>query len=247
MLKLGLSLFELGQMKEGCAALAALPANIPMPRPPSRPEPRPSAPATSASNHPRDLPDAVFAGADASWHLSRGSAAALAVSGGGESVALMHLFADWAKRERAPLPAVLIVDHGSAAPNRARGGSHRAMGERRRFDRECLVLARQKTEANIEDRPAPRAIGYWVAWCAAQGVPHLFVAHTREDQAETFLLRLGRGSGVDGLSGMRAPAPLPVSGLWDGANCFGHCWKLGARNCAPICGPGRRLAGGPHE
>ena len=40
---------------------------------------------------------------------------AVAVSGGGDSLALMHLLANWAKARKAPPPVVLTVDHGLRA------------------------------------------------------------------------------------------------------------------------------------
>lgn len=139
---------------------------------------------------------------------------ALALSGGGDSIALMRLLGNWARVSAKDDDCIhlhaLIVDHG------LRDGADRDAKRAALLAREAgwrahiLKWKGDKPRSNIED--AARAARYALLgqWCKAHKTQSLFVAHTRDDLAETFLLRLGRGSGVDGLSAMRARAPFPV-------------------------------------
>jgi tRNA(Ile)-lysidine synthase len=142
-----------------------------------------------------------------------GFAAALAVSGGGDSIALMHLFADWARRESISRPAVLIVDHGLRRESYDEAALVAQWAKNAGFAAAVMRWRGRKPQSNIEDEARAARYRLLGEWCKARMTPYLFAAHTREDQAETFLLRLGRGSGVDGLSGMRAAGPLPVPGF----------------------------------
>ena len=65
--------------------------------------------------------------------------------------------------------------------------------------------------AGIQDAARQARYKLLTDWCWMNGADALLVAHTLEDQAETFLMRLLRGSGVDGLAGMRAASM--VNGL----------------------------------
>lgn len=128
---------------------------------------------------------------------------AAAVSGGPDSLALTFLLNDWLAARGGRLLA-FTVDHG-LRPDAAReaawvgcllrthGIAHRVL----RWDGPKPAGGRQA---------AARAARYRLlqAACAAEGVLHLALAHHLEDQAETFLLRLGRGSGLDGLAAMAA-------------------------------------------
>ncbi len=138
---------------------------------------------------------------------------AAAVSGGGDSLALMLLLADWARAERLLPPIVLIVDHGlrpqSAAEAKAAARAAGAAGLKSRV----LVWRGAKPEADIE--AAAREARYRLTgdWCRSHGLKALYVAHNQEDLAETFLLRVARGSGLDGLAAMPPLAPFPLPGF----------------------------------
>jgi len=127
----------------------------------------------------------------------------------------MHLFADWAKREKVTAPAVLIVDHGLSSGSEKDAARVAQWAQAIGLNANILRWQGRKPASNIEDRARDARYGLLGEWCVRHGATNLFLAHTREDQAETFLLRLGRGSGIDGLSGMRVIAPLPVPGFTD--------------------------------
>jgi tRNA(Ile)-lysidine synthase len=134
------------------------------------------------------------------------------LSGGGDSLALLHLLTDWARARRAPLPVALIVDHrlrkGSTADARRAASWAKALGL------ETILLVRHGAAPSGDVEAAAREARYRLMgdWLAERGMAALYVAHTRDDQAETFLLRLARGSGLDGLSAMQPVARYPVAG-----------------------------------
>jgi tRNA(Ile)-lysidine synthase len=133
----------------------------------------------------------------------------LAVSGGADSMALMYLVSRWrALHEGSGLPAleVVTVDHGlrpeSAAEARWVGAQARALG----FQHKTLVWTDEKPAAGIEEAARAARYGLLAAHAAGRRGARaaIVTAHTEDDQAETFLMRLARGSGIDGLACMPA-------------------------------------------
>ena len=135
--------------------------------------------------------------------LKSAPALVLAVSGGPDSVALMWLAARWRRSlARGPKLVVVTVDHG-LRPEAAR--------EAREVKRQATALA--LTHRTLRWRGAKPKTGlpavardarYRLLAQAARatGATHVLTAHTRDDQAETLLMRLLRGSGIAGLSAM---------------------------------------------
>ncbi|MGM0585331.1 MAG: tRNA lysidine(34) synthetase TilS [Pseudomonadota bacterium] len=128
----------------------------------------------------------------------------VAVSGGGDSVALLLAASDHAAATGARIEAV-TVDHGLRPASATEAEAVAAL---------CARLSIPHTTLRWTDRPrgnlpaaAREARARLIsAWAAARALPAVALGHTRDDQAETVLLRLARGSGLDGLSAMRETA-----------------------------------------
>lgn len=128
---------------------------------------------------------------------------ALAVSGGPDSLALLHLWADArALDPDLPRAVVLTVDHGLRPEARAEAEFVAAEAVARGLDHRVLHWTGEKPTANLqaEARAARRRLLF--AEAARDGLDTVILAHQADDQAETFLSRLARGSGVRGLAAM---------------------------------------------
>lgn len=135
--------------------------------------------------------------------LKAAPALVLAVSGGPDSIALMWLAARWRRSlARGPELTVVTVDHGlrKEAAREARevkrlatelGLSHRTLRWRGEKPKTGLPAAAREARYRLLAQAARTA-----------GASHVLTAHTRDDQAETLLMRLLRGSGIAGLSAM---------------------------------------------
>jgi tRNA(Ile)-lysidine synthase len=130
---------------------------------------------------------------------------AIAVSGGADSMALMHLAAGWWRGHAAsPAPLVLTVDHGLRPDSAGEALFVASEAGKLGLDHETLAWAGPKPSSGIQD--AARRARYQLLLDRLARDRHardLLLAHHQEDQAETLLMRLARGSGVDGLSAMR--------------------------------------------
>jgi tRNA(Ile)-lysidine synthase len=137
----------------------------------------------------------------------------LAVSGGSDSVALMHLVARWRASLGSSAPDILVatVNHGLRSGSRSDAESVTAAAHSLGFQSRVLTWSGQKPTRGVQAE-ARRMRYRLLGECAVTtgiGRCAVVTAHTREDQAETLLMRLARGSGPDGLQAMRPERPLP--------------------------------------
>ena len=164
------------------------------------------------------LADRVAASVEGQALIPRGGRVVAAVSGGGDSVALLHLLAELAERSLLTLAGVAHVNHRLRGP---------ASDEDERFCRDlagrlgvpCLVESAAVADVARSRRVSVERAGHQVrhaffARAAAElGAGRVALGHTIDDQAETVLLRLIRGAGAAGLSGMRPRAGVLVRPL----------------------------------
>ncbi len=137
----------------------------------------------------------------------------IAASGGPDSTALLLLVARWAKRlKQAPKLLAVTVDHGLRPQAAAEAAAVKRLARRLGVAHRTLRWRGKKPVTGLQE--AARLARYRLLAEAASrgGYAHILTAHTLDDQAETVLLRLARGSGLTGLGGMATASPLPGGG-----------------------------------
>jgi tRNA(Ile)-lysidine synthase len=144
--------------------------------------------------------------------LAEFSKVALAVSGGPDSVALMQLAARWRTGlANGPQISVLTVDHGLRAGSREEAEQVGYIAAGLGLPHAILTwVDQQPSAASLQKRARAARYDLMATYCHANDIPALVTAHHLDDQAETFLMRLKRGSGLDGL------AAIPERGAWAG-------------------------------
>ena len=145
--------------------------------------------------------------------LARVCALVLAVSGGPDSTALLMLMARWRSAfKRVPKLIAVTVDHGL---RRASAGEARAV---KRLARRLGVPHRtvrwegKKPKTALQQTARQARYRLLAAAARAANAGHVLTAHTLDDQAETVLMRMSRGSGITGLAAMARVSPLPAGG-----------------------------------
>ena len=145
--------------------------------------------------------------------LAPAPALVLAVSGGPDSVALMWLAARWRRAlSRGPRLVAVTVDHGLRAESAREAREVKRLAQSLDLPHHTLRWTGPKPRTGLP--AAAREARYRLLARAARrhGATHILTAHTRDDQAETLLMRLLRGSGIAGLSAM--PRETEREGLW---------------------------------
>lgn len=126
---------------------------------------------------------------------------AVALSGGADSLCLTLLLKTWAEAHNRMLIA-LTVDHKIRPDSSREAVDVGKIMAAQNIKHKILTVKESLSGAHLEERARTARYALMIQYCQQQGISALCLAHHLEDQAETVLARLSRGSGVDGVSGM---------------------------------------------
>jgi tRNA(Ile)-lysidine synthase len=135
----------------------------------------------------------------------------LAVSGGPDSTALLMLAARWrAARKAGPKLLAVTVDHGLRQESAGEARAVKRLARRLGVPHRTLRWPGDKPLTGLQEAAREARYRLLAAFAKSAKAHHILTAHTLDDQAETVLIRMTRGSGVTGLAGMAPMSPLPV-------------------------------------
>lgn len=129
----------------------------------------------------------------------------LAVSGGSDSLAMLHLARRWrdarAAHVKTDVPLlVATVDHGLRPESAAEARHVAALAAHWGFEHVTLRWEGEKPTTGLQEAARDARYKLLVAVARERGFARIATAHTVDDLAETFMMRLSRGSGLEGLS-----------------------------------------------
>lgn len=126
---------------------------------------------------------------------------AIAVSGGADSMCLAYLCSEWAKTQAIHITC-LIVDHKLRQESTKEAELVKNMLNVNNLKAVILTIDWEKPEANVHAIARDRRYEMLTEYCKQNNIKHLLTAHNKNDQAETILMRIFRGTGIDGLTGI---------------------------------------------
>lgn len=127
---------------------------------------------------------------------------AVGVSGGADSLALVLQAAEELAVFGRKIVA-LTVDHGLRPTSRLEAEYVAGLMQKYGIEHHILTWTGKKPTTGIEEAARQARYALIAEWCSQNNVRVLLTAHHAKDQAETFLMRLQRGSGLEGLCGIR--------------------------------------------
>ena len=141
--------------------------------------------------------------------LLRAGRVLLAISGGPDSTALLKLAADWRAADPArPQIFAATIDHGLRPESQAESQDVAALAQRLGIPHAILVWEGERPTSRLQEKARAARYRLLVAHAREIGADCIVTAHHADDQAETVLMRMARGSGIAGLAGMRPVAIL---------------------------------------
>jgi tRNA(Ile)-lysidine synthase len=144
--------------------------------------------------------------------LSGSPAVVLAVSGGPDSTALLWLAARWCDQLGKPPKLIAVtINHGLRRESAREARAVARLAKTLNVEHITLRWTGRKPKAGIQEAARNARYRLLSAEAHRQNAMHILTAHTLDDQAETLLFRMARGSGVSGIAGMRWFDEVPVA------------------------------------
>lgn len=141
---------------------------------------------------------------------------AIATSGGADSLGLILLADEWSRSKKSPSGTSIVgltVDHGLRPNSTSEARLVQEWLKKRDIQHHILTWEGTKPTSKIQNSAREARYDLLSQWCLKNNVLHLLTGHHATDQLETFLMRLSKGSGLKGLTGIQKEVFMPFGRL----------------------------------